>query len=185
MEKRRAGKLPFRSVNPQPISTFSRFRWVQCQLDVLKRCATGQELKEALDNLPTELEATYERILDAIDERRPEGKLARRALAWLVVALEPLRLHQIVDGLSVDLSLPKSIDRKTGLSGTALLDALSSLVSYHEETDIVALSHFSVKVCLRISLHSSYLHSLFRRNFFVAVRQCRRTRSFHVRPTLR
>ena len=124
---------------------FSRFRWVQCQLDVLKRCATRPELRNALDNLPDELEATYERILGAIDERKLEGRLVRLALGWLVVAMEPLRLAQIVDGLSMDL-LRRGIDRETQWPGTALLQTLSSLVSYSEETDILELSHFSVKV---------------------------------------
>ena len=131
---------------------FSRFRWVQCQLDTLKRCTTRQELKEALDNLPNELEATYERILGAIDERKLKGKLARRALAWLVVALEPLCLAQIVDGFLVDLK-QRNISVETRSLGTALLDALSSLVSYDEETDVLALSHFSVQVCSSIFLH--------------------------------
>ena len=133
-------------------SVFSRFRWVQCQLDTLKRCTTRQELKEALDNLPNELEATYERILGAIDERKLKGKLARRALAWLVVALEPLCLAQIVDGFLVDLK-QRNISVETRSLGTALLDALSSLVSYDEETDVLALSHFSVQVCSSIFLH--------------------------------
>ena len=116
---------------------------MQCQLDTLKRCATRQELSEALDNLPNELAATYERILGAIDERKSEGKLARRALAWVVVAMKPLHLAQIVDGLLMDPQQRK-VERET--LGAALLHALSSLVSYSEETDVIVLSHFSVKV---------------------------------------
>ena len=116
-----------------------------------------------LNNLPNELEATYERILGAIDERKLEGKLARRALVWLVVALEPLRLAQIVDGLSVDAKQRK-IDRETHWLRAALLNALSSLVLYCEETDVLALSHFSVKVYSKTFLHLHYLNHLFHRN---------------------
>ena len=118
---------------------------MQCQLDTLKRCTARQELREALDNLPNELEATYERILGEIDERKSEGKLARRALAWLAVALEPLRLAHIVGGLSVGHQQQR-IDHEPQSLGRALIHALSSLVSHHEETDVVAFSHFSVKV---------------------------------------
>ena len=125
---------------------------MQCQLDILELCGTRVELKEALDNLPNELEATYERILGAIDERKLEGKLARRALVWLVVALEPLRLAQIIDGFSVDTQQQKTT-RQTQWLRAALLAALSSLVSYYEETDVIALSHFSVKVRYGIFLH--------------------------------
>ena len=136
---------------------------MQCQLDILKRCGARVELKEALDNLPNELEATYEKILGEIDERKLEGKLARRALVWLVVALEPLRLAQIVDGLLVDTEQGK-IDRDTQWLRAALLNALSSLIFYYEETDVVALSHFSVKVCSKIRLDLQYWHRLFPRN---------------------
>ena len=135
---------------------FSRFRWVQCQLDTLKRCATSHELRKALDNLPDGLEATYERILGAIDERKSEGKLVRRALAWLVVALEPLRLAQIVHGLSIDSQQQKT-DRDIEWLKASLLPALSSLVSYNEETDVLALAHFSVKVRFEIFMHVQYL----------------------------
>ena len=155
---------------------------MQCQLDTLKRCTARQELREALDNLPNELEATYEIILGAIDERKSEGKLARRALAWLVVAMEALRLTQIIDGLSMDPRLRK-VERET--LGAALLHALSSLVTYSEETDVIALSHFTVKVRFGIFLHLQYLHTLFRRNILLAVRHCRRIKSPSVRPTLK
>lgn len=124
----------------------TRFRWVQCQLDALKRCRTKAELKEALDNLPEGLEATYERILWAIDERNAEGNLARRALVWLMVALEPLRLAQIVDGLSV-VPAQRKVARQAHWLRVALLSTLSSLVSHYEDTDLLTLSHFSVKVC--------------------------------------
>ena len=132
---------------------FERFRWVQCQLDTIKRCATSEELREALDSLPNELGATYERILGAIDERKSEGELARRVLTLLMVAIEPLQLAQIVDGLSMDFQERKH-DRETQQwLETKLLHSLSSLVSYHEETDILTLSHYSVNVSPGVFLH--------------------------------
>ena len=126
---------------------------MQCQLDTIKRCATSEELREALDSLPNELGATYERILGAIDERKSEGELARRVLTLLMVAIEPLQLAQIVDGLSMDFQERKH-DRETQQwLETKLLHSLSSLVSYHEETDILTLSHYSVNVSPGVFLH--------------------------------
>jgi len=76
-----------------------------------------------------------------------EREIAWRALDWLVVALTPLHLSQIMEGLSID-SDQRVLDRDSGpLHGPALLDVLGSLVTYNEMTDIVILSHFSVKVC--------------------------------------
>ena len=162
----------------------SRFRWVQCQLDALDRCATRQELRKALDNLPTELEATYEKILAAIDERTSEWELARRALAWLIVALEPLRLSQIVEGLSAK-PLQRDLKKDDDEIRSLLLDGLSSLVSYCEETDGIALSHFSVKVHFCILLYLCYLLDMLHRNTSLAGQPCPRITSSPMRLMLK
>ena len=82
--------------------------------------------------------------------------------------MEPLRLSQIVDGLSMDVQQRRN-GRETRWPGAALLHALSSLVSYSEETDILELSHFIVKVCFGIFLHLQYLYGLFDRNISLAI----------------
>ena len=126
--------------------TISRFRWAQCQIDTLNRCATKAEVREAVDNLPIGLDETYQRILVAIDVGSPEGKLALRALVWLVGALRPLRMAEILEGLTVDLRR-RIMDPDIGpMHKGALLDACGSLVTYNEDTDVLILSHFSVKV---------------------------------------
>jgi len=111
---------------------------------------TAVQVQEVLNDLPRNLNDTYERILMKMNEDEREGKVARRALDWLVVALAPLQLSQIVEGLSIDLE-QRVLDRDSGpLHGLALLDVLGSLVTYNEMTDIVILSHFSVKVRLKV-----------------------------------
>ena len=123
-----------------------RFRWAQCQIDVLKKCATTRDIRKALDSLPSGLDETYEKILLAIDLQSSDGKVALRALFWLVAALRPLHLAEILEALSIDLQ-GRRLDREIApVHEYALLDALGSLVVYIEETDVINLSHFSVKV---------------------------------------
>lgn len=51
-----------------------------------------------------------------------------------------------MEGLSIDLQT-QTLDYEFGpMHGGALLDACGSLVTHSEKTDIVILSHFSVKV---------------------------------------
>ena len=81
-----------------------------------------------------------------MNEDEWEGEVANRALEWLVVALRPLQLSQIIEGLSVD-PVRRVIDRASWpVHGAALLDVLGSLVTYNDVTNVVVLSHFSVKV---------------------------------------
>ena len=109
---------------------------------------TAVQVQKALDDLPSSLNEMYERILLKIKEDVHAAEVVRNALAWLIVALRPLQLSQIMDGLSVDPD-QKVLSRDSGpLHGPALLDALGSLVTYNEVTDIVILSHFSIKVRL-------------------------------------
>ncbi|KAF8557491.1 ankyrin, partial [Imleria badia] len=120
------------------------FRWVQCQLSVLKRCVTTVRIREALNNLPHDLNETYERILLGINKDEERG-VVRRALEWLVASLEPLQLSQIMESLSIDLGRRILDFESRPVHGPALLDTLGSLVIYDELTDVVILSHFSVK----------------------------------------
>ena len=123
-----------------------RFRWVQCSLDTLNRCVTRQEVRNALNNLPEGLDETYERILLGSDTNAREGQLAQRALVWLVAALRPLRLTELMEGLSINLRT-RTLDSNFGpMHKGALLDACGSLVTHIERTGLIVLSHFSVKV---------------------------------------
>ena len=81
-----------------------------------------------------------------MDLGSPDGKLALRVLVWLVGALRPLRLVEILEGMTVDLGR-RTMDPDTGaMHKGILLYACGSLVTYNEKTDILILSHFSVKV---------------------------------------
>ena len=126
--------------------TIPRFRWVQCSIDALDRCVTRNEVRKALDSLPKGLNETYERILLTIDTGTSGGKLTQQALVWLVAAIRPLRLFEIIEALSINLET-RTLDSDIGpMHSGALLDACGSLVTYTERTEIIILSHSSVKV---------------------------------------
>jgi site-specific recombinase XerC len=76
------------------------FRWVKCQLDVLRNCTTVRDIKKARNMLPPTLDETYERILLDID--RDEWEKARTALQWLIFYARPLRLQEIAEAVVID-----------------------------------------------------------------------------------
>ena len=99
-----------------------------------------------LEILPEGLEETYRRILIAIDRCLSDSLLVRRALVWLVAALRPMRLRELLEGVTID-PIRRALDPGfTLIKGVDFLEVSRSLVVHHKETDIVTLSHMSVKV---------------------------------------
>ncbi|KAG6332075.1 hypothetical protein ID866_7013 [Astraeus odoratus] len=148
--RRRLRNLPaqlreeIRSVLPPKAN--GMFRWVQCQLDSLSRCITAAQIRQVLESLPKGLNETYDRILLAIHEKEFHGPFVRRTLTWLVVALEPLHIQQILEAVKIEIG-KSIIDDDTGpMNHMMLIDACSSLVNFDEQTQMLSLSHFSVKV---------------------------------------
>ena len=125
-----------------------RFRWVFCQLEVLRVCFPAN-LRHTLERLPKSLDGTYKRILNDINNAN--GVHAYRLLQCLVVALRPLRVEELAEVLAFDLTaggIPKlNADWRWEDQEEAVLSACSSLVSViiDDGSRVVQFSHFSVK----------------------------------------
>ena len=66
----------------------------------LSFCRTAKELKDTLNELPEDLDATYERMLDNIQKR--DRKRAKCILQLIAVAYRPLTIHEVSEALAVD-----------------------------------------------------------------------------------
>jgi serine/threonine-protein phosphatase 6 regulatory ankyrin repeat subunit B len=127
-----------------------RFRWVVCQLDVLRRCL-APNLRRRLNELPQSLDETYERVLREIHSTN-QGD-ARRLLHCLAVAKQPLRVEELAEVLAYDLDaadgqIPRfHAEWRWEDQEQAVLSACSSLISIvdREGSRVVQFSHFSVK----------------------------------------
>ena len=133
----------------------NRFRWIFCQLEVLRDCIPSS-VRRTLNELPESLDETYERILK--DIKKPNRAHARRVLQCLVVAVRPLRVEELAEVLAVDFDDAEGIPRskpdwRWEEQELALLSACSSLISIVEGFNdygnslgrVVQFSHFSVK----------------------------------------
>ena len=146
-----------------------RFRWIFCQLEVLRDCLPSS-VRQTLNELPESLDETYERILKEV--KKPNKDLARRVLQCLVVATRPLRVAELAEILAVDFHDAEGIPRLNSDwrwedQEQALLIACSSLIAIVKAGDveasdsdshveagdswIVQFSHFSVKEFLTSS----------------------------------
>src|ERR1700679_2294592 len=127
----------------------NRFRWVFCQLEVLKDCLPSS-VRRFLEELPESLDETYERVLREI--KKPNRDHARRLLKCLVVAIRPLRVEELAEVLAVDFDDAEGIPSlnpgwRWEDQEQALLMSCSSLITIVSTGHfrVVQFSHFSVK----------------------------------------
>jgi hypothetical protein len=131
------------------VQTLNRFRWVFCQLEVLRDCLPPS-VRRTLDELPESLDETYERILKEI--KKPNRDHARRLLSCLVAAVRPLQVEELSEVLAVDYEDQEGIPRlnpnwRWEDQEQALLTSCSSLIAIVESdgSRVVQFSHFSVR----------------------------------------
>ena len=138
-----------------PSESLDRFRWIFCQLEVLRDCLPSS-VRQTLRDLPESLDETYERILK--DIKKPNRAHARRVLQCLVVTIRPLRVVELAEVLAVDFDDTEGIpmlkpDWRWEEQELALLSTCSSLIAIVQAGDsrVVQFSHFSVKEFLTSS----------------------------------
>jgi Ankyrin repeats (3 copies) len=130
------------------VITHDRFRWVFCQLQVLRYCFPPS-VQRILDELPDSLDETYERVLREI--KKANQRIAHRLLQCLVAAVRPLRVEELAEVLAFDFTtegIPKlNPSWRWEDQEEAVISACSSLVIVVNVGDsrIVQFSHFSVK----------------------------------------
>ena len=131
------------------VQNLPRFRWVFCQLEVLRDCLPPS-VRRTLDELPESLDETYERILKEI--KKPNRDHAKRLLSCLVAAVRPLQVEELAEVLAVDYEDEEGIPRlnpnwRWEDQEQALLTSCSSLIAVVESdgSRVVQFSHFSVR----------------------------------------
>ena len=76
-----------------------RFRWVFCQLEVLRYCFPAS-IRQTLDRLPESLDDTYLQVLRQIPQVNQAH--AHRMLQCLSVAARPLRVEELAEVLAFE-----------------------------------------------------------------------------------
>lgn len=128
----------------------SRFRYVQCQLDLLSAQRTGRDVMKALEKIPEGLNGTYELILERISPS--DRVLAREALVWLTYSCQPMRLAALNEAVVIHRGDEYLDDECKLCDQRAILYICQGLVSYDERTTIITLAHSSVKAYLTSEL---------------------------------
>jgi ankyrin repeat protein len=140
-----------------------RFRWVECQLEVLRDCLTMTSVEAALSDLPETLDETYDRILKRIDKHH--FKYARTAFALLIVTCRPLKVEELAEAVVV-APYCKAMDIDDRLFDLKdIIKICGGLVIRVADTNEARFAHYSVQEYLlssRISYGSAAFFALSR-----------------------
>jgi ankyrin repeat protein len=125
-----------------------RFRWIACQLEVLKR-SLPSTIRRVLGDLPRSLDETYDRILAGIAQERRE--YAQRLFQCISVSIRPLRVEELAEVLAIQFdegALPEyDADWRPENSEEDVLSVCSSIISIVDVdgSRVAQFSHFSVQ----------------------------------------
>ncbi|KAH7355162.1 hypothetical protein BKA65DRAFT_581895 [Rhexocercosporidium sp. MPI-PUGE-AT-0058] len=121
------------------------FLWVRLVTQELEQCFCGRDLEECAKSLPHGLKEAYGRILDRILDEAVSPhirSLSVRILEWMSCSYRRLKLHEILDGVSIHPNCT-SLESSTKLS-RRVFDLCRPLVE-DGPCDTVVFVHFSAQ----------------------------------------
>ncbi|KAJ7067345.1 hypothetical protein C8F01DRAFT_1247725 [Mycena amicta] len=126
------------------------FHLVSLQLGQLLECdGSKKQVNKALSNMPTSLEAIYDRILENIKNPDMLSSVGR-TMNWLIFSKRPMQLNEIIDALAFDFDAePVRFSADERMRPKVLLAACAGFVTVSEDLQYsiltIKLAHASVK----------------------------------------
>ncbi|TGO25575.1 hypothetical protein BPAE_0077g00230 [Botrytis paeoniae] len=136
------------------------FLWVQFQLEELCRMETDASIVKALQNLPRNLEETYDRLLGRIIEIE-RREFVKRMFDWIICSCRPLHMDELREAIAFTI-VDKSWDAtKIPNDLRRLIRACGNLIMIDEDTLEVHLAHYTGKMFFAQKIQESryILHS--------------------------
>ncbi|KAH7325584.1 hypothetical protein B0I35DRAFT_115791 [Stachybotrys elegans] len=134
------------------------FRWADLNLRALAQETREKDVRRALKRLPADLEETYSRILQGI-EQRGKTEEARSILQWMAYANRPLTVAEVAELVAFDIRDDNSDSESENCMQfmpsdrfaeySSILSFMGGLVEYGGNQDFqpnsrVSFAHFSV-----------------------------------------
>ncbi|KAK8087689.1 hypothetical protein PG997_002650 [Apiospora hydei] len=138
------------------------FLWATIMLRALNNSSTDEKkVRQSLKEFPRDLNSLYLRVLHRLSRRKTwKQELARKMLTFLVASVQPLRLSEMSQALTV-VTLPNSYQLPQKLSEPSLLEDLcSGLIVFdrslpgYSEDPMLRFTHKSAHDFLLQSLES-------------------------------
>ncbi|KAI1091825.1 WD40-repeat-containing domain protein [Rostrohypoxylon terebratum] len=135
------------------------FLWVRLVLDEFVNAWTSEAMDAVLNEVPTELQDMYRRMLQFMERDRPRVKLAKSILTWVVLACRPLTVAELRVAVKLD------VNEKLQNMSKAIPSLCHQLV-FVDSTDRVHILHATAREFLldetldsEFAIHSAERHA--------------------------
>ncbi|KAF9768248.1 hypothetical protein IL306_014476 [Fusarium sp. DS 682] len=120
------------------------FLWAFLTIEDICSGKSDKEIRQALQDIPNELPATFDRALARIVQKHNQH-IAKKAFSWTKAVSQPLTLSQLREALSIEIG-QHTLRQEDLVSGIERLPAWCENLLYVEETDnTVRFSHHSIQ----------------------------------------
>ena len=123
----------------------TRFLLARLHVDSLARKLNRRELRKALQNLPREIDSTYEEAMRRIESQDEEKvQLAKQVFSWISHSFRPLTVTEIRHALAVEFN-DTDIVKEGLMDEDNLVSACGGLVVIDKESNIIRLVHYTTQ----------------------------------------
>ncbi|KAJ7718038.1 ankyrin repeat domain-containing protein [Mycena olivaceomarginata] len=121
------------------------FLLAKLHIEALSKTTTIKAVRQALQKLPKDLDATYENVMTRIKAQGEEDrKIAQSSLTWVVNARRPLTSLELRVALAIEPETRElDNDNMTGIG--IILSVCAGLVIVEEHSSLVRLVHFTAQ----------------------------------------
>ena len=95
------------------------FLWVRLVLQEIRRVHTAAEMRNVLEDVPSDMDELYMRVLESMSSSRYGTELAKAILTWTVCSARPLSTEELFCAIQIDIkdnvdSVRRSIETSCG-----------------------------------------------------------------------
>ncbi|KAJ7278161.1 ankyrin repeat domain-containing protein [Mycena rebaudengoi] len=121
------------------------FLLAKLHIDSLTIKNTVKAVREALENLPKDLEHTYNEAMDRIEAQSQDDRnIARRVLIWIANAKRPLSVAELQEAIAIEPGT-KTLDRDGLLDPDIFLSVCAGLVVINLADGTVRFIHYTTQ----------------------------------------
>jgi Ankyrin repeats (3 copies)/Tetratricopeptide repeat/Ankyrin repeats (many copies) len=114
-------------------------------IESLARKHSRKDVRKALQNLPKELDDTYDEAMERICNQDDEDvQLAKKILTWITYSLRPLTVTELQHAIAVELN-DNAIDEEALLDETLMVSVCAGLVAIDQESNVIRLVHYTTE----------------------------------------